>query len=315
MPAMPAMRDTLTVFGSINIDIAVRVARLPGAGETQLGGEARLSPGGKGANQAHAARRFGAPTQMIGAVGDDVFASPALAGLLASGVDLGGVRTLAGRATGLACIAVTPQGENSIVVASGANAEVQAGFVSDAQLDRTRLLLLQMEVPFAQSLALALRARARGCAVVLNAAPMVDAQIPSEAVDWLVVNRVELDQLCAGHSVSGGEPRERALLLAARLGIDMALTLGSEGALLARRDGRSHACPALAVEVVDTTGAGDTFAGVFGAALVLGLPAARALHSAVVAASLACRHAGAQSAQPQRLQIDAAVGAEPTDLS
>ncbi len=300
-------RDTVTVFGSINLDIAVRVARLPQAGETQLGGDARMSPGGKGANQAHAARRFGLPVQMIGAVGDDAFAAPALAGLRASGVDVSGVRTLPGMATGLACIAVTPEGENSIVVAPGANAGVCAHFVTDAQLDHTRLVLLQMEVPFAQSLALATRARARGCTVMLNAAPMLDAQIPPHAVDWLVLNRVELDQLCAARGVTDAAPADRALKLAALLGVDVALTLGGQGALIAGRDGRRLTQPALAVEVVDTTGAGDTFAGVFGAALAAGMPEATALRAAVVAASLACRQAGAQAAQPGRQQIDAAL--------
>lgn len=302
--------DTLTVFGSINLDIAVRVERVPLAGETQLGGDARMSPGGKGANQAHAAQRFGVPVQLIGAVGDDAFAAPALAGLRASGVDLSGVQTLAGVAgmgTGLACIAVTPEGENSIVVAPGANAGVAANFVTDAQLTRTRMLLLQMEVPFAQSLVLAARARALGCKVMLNAAPMVDALIPPHAVDWLVLNRVELDQLCAARSVTGTDPAHRALKLAALLGADVALTLGGQGALIAGCDGRHLASPALAVDVVDTTGAGDTFAGVFGAALVAGLPEAAALRAAVVAASLACRHAGAQAAQPGRRQIDAAL--------
>jgi len=300
-------RDTLTVFGSINLDIAVRVERLPHAGETQLGSAARMSPGGKGANQAHAARRFGVPVELIGAVGDDAFAGPALAGLRASGVDVSGVRTLAGAPTGLACIAVTPEGENSIVVAPGANADVCANFVTDVQLTRTRLFLLQMEVPFAQSLLLAARARERGCWVMLNAAPMLDAQIPPHAVDWLVLNRVELDQLCAARAVTGAAPTERALQLALLLGVDVALTLGSQGALIAGRDGRCLAQPALAVDVVDTTGAGDTFAGVFGAALVAGLPEPAALRAAVVAASLACRHAGAQVAQPDRQQIDAAL--------
>ncbi len=303
-------RDSLTVFGSINLDIAIRVARLPQAGETQLGGAARMSPGGKGANQAHAARRFGVPVQLIGAVGDDAFAAPALAGLRASGVDVSGVRTLAGvegLATGLACIAVTPEGENSIVVAPGANAGVRADFVTDAHLDRTGLLLLQMEVPFAQSLLLAARARARGCTVMLNAAPMVDAQVPPGAVDLLVLNEVELDQLCAARAVTGAAPVQRALQLAALLGVDVALTLGRKGALTAGRDGRCLAQPAVKVDVVDTTGAGDTFAGVFGAALVAGLPEPVALRAAVVAASLACRHAGAQAAQPGRQQIDAAL--------
>jgi ribokinase len=135
----------------------------------------------------------------------------------------------------------------------------------------------------------------------------VDAQVPPGAVDWLVLNELELDQLCAARAVTGAAPVQRALQLAALLGVDVALTLGRKGALTAGRDGRCLTQPALAVEVVDTTGAGDTFTGVLGTALVSGLAEPAALGAAVVAASLACRHAGAQAAQPGRQQIDAAL--------
>jgi ribokinase len=295
----------LTVFGSINIDIAIAVPRLPRAGETQLGGNAAVSPGGKAANQAHAARLFGVETQLFGAVGNDSFAAPALASLRAAGVGLGGVRALAGRATGMACIAVSAEGENSIVVAPGANAFAQADWVTDTTLARPGFLLLQMEVPFAQSLALARRARALGRTVMLNAAPMVDPEIPADAIDWLLFNRVELGHICAARSIYG-DPIEQASLLARHHGIDVAVTLGDEGAVIAGRNGRRLTCRALKGFVFDTTGAGDTFAGVLAAALLCGQPEAQALHCAVVAASLSCRRTGAQSAQPTRSQIEAA---------
>src|SRR6185369_6087177 len=134
----------LTVFGSINLDIAVRVARLPLPGETLLGSQAQVSPGGKGANQAHAACLFGAATRLIGAVGRDAFADSALRHLREAGVDLSGVRQLDDADTGLATIAVAGGGENSIIVAPGANARVQAAWVSPQQLGETRMLLLQM---------------------------------------------------------------------------------------------------------------------------------------------------------------------------
>lgn len=305
----------LTVFGSINVDIAVTVPRLPRAGETQLGGEATTSPGGKGANQAHAARLFGVDTQLFGGVGNDSFAEPALASLRAAGVDLAGVQALAGSATGMACIAVSADGENSIVVAPGANAFAHADWVTDTTLARTGFLLLQMEVPFAQSLALARRARALGRTVMLNAAPMVDPGIPADAIDWLIVNKIELGQICAARSIHGIDSIEQASLLAHHLEVDVALTLGAEGAAIAGRDGRRLTCRALQGPVVDTTGAGDTFAGVLAAALSCGQPEAQALHCAVVAASLSCRRTGAQSAQPTRSQIDAALLAtSPTPL-
>src|SRR5262245_20003145 len=133
----------LTVFGSINLDIAVLAPHLPGAGETVLGSHAVVSPGGKGANQAHAARLFGMTTRLVGAVGRDVFGPRALQYLQHAGVDLASVRTLDDADTGVAIIAVAEGGENSIVVAPGANRIVDADWVTPQQLADTRMLLLQ----------------------------------------------------------------------------------------------------------------------------------------------------------------------------
>jgi len=151
----------LSVFGSINLDVSVRAPQLPHAGETLLGGAALLSPGGKGANQAHAAQRFGVATRLFAMVGDDSFAAPALACLVAAGVDTGGVGVSSGDSTGLALITVSEAGENTIVVASGANLAARAAQVSDAVLKDSRVLLLQLELAPAESFALAERAAAR----------------------------------------------------------------------------------------------------------------------------------------------------------
>ena len=168
------MTRALLVFGSINLDLSLPVPRLPAVGETLLGGAALLSPGGKGANQAHAARRYGAVVRMAGAVGADALADAALAGLKAAGVDLTGVRRLPGEATGVALIQVTPGGDNAIAVGPGANARVKAADVDDAALAGVELLL-QGEVPLAESMALARRAKARGARVTLNLAPAHEA--------------------------------------------------------------------------------------------------------------------------------------------
>lgn len=312
----------LLVFGSINLDLVVPVASWPRPGETVLGGALLTGPGGKGANQAHAAQRYlGTPrgpegrVSLFGAVGADAFAEPALAGLRAAGVDLAGVRRETGCATGVALISVRGSGENSIVVAPGANARPQAAWVDDGLLAACGALLLQMELPPAESLALAQRAKRQGVPVLLNAAPWTAGEpLPAGVLDWLVVNEGELAQAAAGRGLGTGAPLHAeapaaAVHLAGALGCGVLLTLGAHGALLADAGGVRAQAPALPVDVVDTTGAGDTCCGVFAAALAEGRPAAEALHRAVVAASLACTRWGAQSAQPLRAEIDAALGA------
>jgi len=295
----------LLVFGSINLDLSIPVPRLPALGETLLGSAALVAPGGKGANQAHAARLFGCDVQLFGAVGDDALRAPALRLLADAAVDLAGVRVLPGVSTGLASIVVTPGGDNAIVVSPGANGMARAEHVSDAALQAAQLVLLQMEVPVEQSLQLARRAKRFGCTVVLNLAPAraLDT-LDVAAVDWLVLNQTELAQLAAAWQLHAASPREQATLIATRRGLQVVLTLGAAGALLCARDGGIMAADALPGPVVDSTGAGDTFTGVFAAALAEGATPQQALRCGVVAAGLACRQAGAQTAQPRRAQID-----------
>lgn len=311
----------LMVFGSINADLSVHVPHLPRPGETLLGDSLRISPGGKGANQAHAAQRFGVATQLAGAVGDDAFAAPALAGLRAAGVDLQQVQQLKAQATGVACISVAADGENSIVVAPGANARLQAGWVADTALAGCRALLLQMEVPPAQSFALARRMRQHGGLVLLNAAPWIGAALQPGQLDWLIVNTVELQAACvqigvgvgAGVGVAGHQVLQQARALAAALACRLLLTQGADGAsIIGSTAGADLHQPALrGVRIVDTTGAGDTCAGVFGAALCEGQPEAQALALAVAAAGLACEGDGAQAPQPDRAAIQAALARLP----
>jgi len=297
----------LTVFGSINLDVSVGCAHLPRPGETLLGTDALLSPGGKGANQAHAARRFGVPVRLFGTVGGDAFAGPALAKLADSGVDLSGVAVSGADATGLATITVNQAGENAIIVAPGANLASCASQVPNAVLRASGVLLLQLEVPWPESLALARRARSAGCKVVLNASPLQQhAALELDAVDLLIVNGVELGQLCAQHGIDGS-PMQRARRLADTQHIDVLVTLGADGSFLMQADGQHIHARALPVQAVDTTGAGDTYAGVLCAAMACGEPPQQAMAFASVAASLACLRAGAQVAQPTRAEIDARI--------
>jgi ribokinase len=286
------------VFGSINLDLVVRVARLPRPGETLAGASFATSPGGKGANQALAARRAGAAVAMFGAVGRDAFAAPALALLDAAGVDLAGVRAT-DAATGVALIHVDDAGQNAITVVPGANALACAADVPDAVLGPATMLMLQFETPHAESLALAERARARGTRVVLNPAPAALLS-PAwlDAIDVLIVNETEAGEVARPLGLPA-TPREFAAALSARRGLVVVATLGGEGAFAAAA-GIGYRLPALEVEARDTVGAGDAFAGALVAALDRGEDVDTALALATAAGSIACTRPGAQAALPSR---------------
>ncbi len=219
----------LVVFGSINLDLVARVGRSPLPGETLAGSEFFAAPGGKGANQALAARRAGAEVALFGAVGRDDFAAQAQAGLRAAGVDLAGVVEVAAP-TGVALIHVADSGENSIVVVPGANALARAAQAGDA-LTGAGTLLMQLEVPIAEVDALARRARACGVRCVLNAAPA--QTLPRsllESLDLLIVNEHEAAALAAAADLPR-EPERLARVLADRYGLQTVVTLGARGAL------------------------------------------------------------------------------------
>jgi ribokinase len=295
----------LLVFGSINLDIAIRTPRLPAPGQTVLGEAALISPGGKGANQAHAACRDGMATVLVGAVGRDAFAEPALALLREAGVDLSLLQRFDG-ATGCATIAVDAGGENQIVVAPGANLGLRADHVPDATLRSARAVLLQMETPPEQNALLLARARAAGCLTLLNNAPALplDAALLA-AVDVLVVNEGELRVTAEVDSPPAAPAHETLVALARRHALTVVLTRGAEGVLASVAGAPPLSVTALPVKGVDTTGAGDTFCGVLAASLAQGAALATALRRANAAAALACTRPGAQAAQPGRAEIDA----------
>ena len=264
------------VFGSINLDLVARVSAIPRPGETLLGRSLDTLPGGKGANQALAARNAGAQVAVFGAVGRDAFADVALANLARAGVDLAGVARV-DKPTGVALINVDARGENAITVVPGANARALASQVPDDVLASSNTLLMQLEVPVDEVATLARRARSRGMRVLLNGAPAT--ALPLELldnVDFLVVNEHE-EATC-------GAGRDR---------VSVVLTLGARGAQLDWQGSRHDVAPP-SVEVVDSTGAGDALCGAFAAALDRGASPPQALHEGVRAGALACTHAGAQ---------------------
>ncbi|MBM3488570.1 MAG: ribokinase [Alphaproteobacteria bacterium] len=299
----------IVVFGSINVDLVIRVAAQPRPGETVLAPGYRLVPGGKGANQALAARRAGAEVKMYGAVGDDGFATVALGGLRAAGVDLTGIAVVA-QPTACAAITVDAAGENQIAVASGANLAARADQVPDAVLGPGTTLVLQLEVALEETARLIARAKARGTRVVLSAAPA--RALPAAllaGVDLLLVNRIEAVMLAEAACLGGADATGAATALARAFGPTVVVTLGGEGARAVTAAGITRV-PSLPITPVDTTGAGDAFAGVLAAALDRGHPLAEALRRASVAGALACLEEGAQTL-PDAAAIEAALAALP----
>jgi ribokinase len=289
----------IVVVGSVNLDLVVTAPTLPQPGETVLGGDLRTVPGGKGANQAVAAARAGARCAFIGAVGQDAFAQPLRDNLAAAGVALRGLRTVPGP-SGVALITVDAAAENSIVVAPGANAQLSGLDAEDrAAIAAADVLLCQLEIPLTTVRQAAIVARAAGTMVVLNAAPA--RALPAElldAVDILVVNEVE----AAAVAAAGWSTDVLTALLAVVPRV--VLTLGARGAAYADRDGTRLDVDAPRIDAVDTTAAGDAFAGAFVVALAERRPVAEALRWACAAGAACARRPGASSALPTRDDID-----------
>ena len=297
----------VTVVGSLNMDLIARSPRIPQPGETIIGGDFHTAPGGKGANQAVAAARLGARVSMIGRVGRDAFAGPLLDNLSAAGVDHTFVIQDSEAATGVALIVVDDAGENSIVVASGANMRLSPADVDGAEavIADADALLLQLESPLETVIRAAEVARAHGVTVILNPAPA--RSLPAELlamVDVLIPNESETS-LLTGLPVSNQAEAETAATALRELGVGtVILTLGERGALLAREE-EAEQVPAFEVTPVDTTAAGDAFVGGFTVAMAGGQPLAEAVRWGNAAGALATTKLGAQPSLPTRQDLEA----------
>lgn len=293
------MTARVCIVGSINMDLVVRTPRLPAPGETLMGGPFARFPGGKGANQAVAAARAGASVAIIGAVGDDEHGMAMRKTLADNAVDVSRVATHVHAATGVALITVDDGGENTIVVAPGANAAVSPAAVasaSDAIVDAD-VLLAQLEVPLESVAKAASIARAAKTRVMLNAAPA--RTLPRDLLallDVLIVNRGEA-ALIAGRPAAE-DPELLAKMLQERGVPEIVITLGGDGALHAGE--RATRVPAFHVEPVDTVGAGDAFAGAFAAGIASNMPTETALRFAAAAGALATTKQGAIPSLPTR---------------
>ena len=295
------MTRRIAVIGSTNVDLFARVPHHPAPGETVLGGGGQRAPGGKGANQALAARLQGADVTFVGAVGSDSDAEVALGHLRRAGVELSRVKIAPAAPTGLAIITVADGGENTIVVVPGANTSVTPADAESAQarLDADDLVLLQGELPRETTEAAIRRADAGGTRVVLNLAPW--GELDPEAlrmVDPLVVN--EHEGRAVADAVGVGtveEPSELAATLVSAGMRSVVLTLGARGAVVADHSG-SQVISAPSVPVVDTTGAGDAFTGGLVARLAAVEDLAAAASHAARVGAYSVRYPGAQPSYP-----------------
>ena len=292
----------ILVAVSANLDFVIRAGHIPGPGETVLGRDFQTFPGGKGANQAVAcARSGGVTTHLLAALGNDAFARPIEASLIAANVVLRDVR-IEGHPTGTAFICVSNEAENAITVAPGANAYLLPEHL--VELDGFTHLLMQLETPVATVAAYAAAARSAGLTVVLNAAP---AQNLSGAllshIDILVVNEGELASIAA----QSGSVAE----CLARIDVPtVVVTLGHRGCC-ARHRGQFYFQNAFSIDAIDTTAAGDTFCGAMTGALCTGKSFGEALHAASAASALACLALGAQSSIPSHADVQAWLAQSP----
>lgn len=298
----------ITVFGSINMDLVATTPRLPKPGETVPGTGFATAAGGKGANQALAARRAGASVRMVGAVGRDEFAAPALDLLDKAGADLSGVARVDGP-TGTALILVGGDGENMIAVVPGANGTLSPSQAAEAVSSSQPgdILMLQLEVPTASVKAALEAAKAQGVRTVLNTAPLIaEAAELAKLADIVIANETEFELLVGREALTSEEREEMLLQMHKDTGQILIITLGAEG-VVAAEGGSLHRTKGLKIEPVDTVGAGDTFCGYLAASLDAGLALGEALRRAAVAGSLACLKAGAQPSIPDAGEVAASL--------
>jgi ribokinase len=296
----------LAVIGSCNVDLTTFTDRFPNPGETIFGTRFDLGFGGKGANQAVAARLCGAEVAMVARVGNDLFGPGTIRNFESLDIDATYVRTLEGMSSGVAPIFVDPTGQNRIIVVSGANDHVTPKDVDEAAplLRRTGCIVLQFEIPL-ETVYYAIRfARAHDIRCIVNPAPGRPVQFEQLAgVDYFVPNESEAETITGMPVRSLDEARTCARTLLDRGVRKVILTLGANGALLASEAGMEHV-PAFAVKTVDTTGAGDAFIGSFATFLGEGLDEREAVRRANLYAALSTTGVGTQKSFVTRARFD-----------
>jgi ribokinase len=299
-------RKPIVVVGSINIDLVARAERIPLVGETVHSNDFQMHPGGKGANQAVAAARLGQHVRMVGRVGTDAFGEELRAQLVRSGVDVSGVRPSKGP-SGVAVIAVAPNGDNAIVVTPGANGLVTPKDIDDNEeaIRNAGIVLTQLETPLETIEHLATVCNRANVPLILDPSPA--RELPKELlrnVSWLTPNETEI--VCCVSEMKIVANHDPAEIVAALLkwSKGVVLKMGSRGAYLATRDGECHQVSAFSVDAVDTTAAGDAFNGAFAVGLMLGKSPLESAQFAAAAAAVSVTRVGAQPSMPTMDEVN-----------
>ena len=299
------MKNKIVVVGSTNMDMVVKTGHIPKPGETVLGGTFFMNPGGKGANQAVAVARLGGDVTFISKIGNDIFGKQSSKIFDDEGVDIGGIYAEMNSPSGIALITVDDKGENSIVVAPGANAFLNDENVQDAfdKYPQAGVLLVQLEIPMETVEAAITYARSKQITVILNPAPM-NAAVSNflDKIDIITPNAHEAEAL-SNHPITDVDSAVVAAKKIQALGVrTVIITLGEEGAILLTGEDVQH-IEAPKVEAVDSTAAGDVFNGAFAVALSEGKSLKHAVTFACRAAAIAVTKMGAQSSIPYRNEI------------
>lgn len=304
------MKPHIAVVGSINMDLVFRTPRIPAAGETLTGHSFHQIQGGKGANQAVAAARMGAELSFVACVGDDGFGTSSLRALEQDGIATNAIRQVTQCATGVAGILLDDAGQNRIVLAPGANAQLNKVDIDAAihTLAQAQLLVCQLESPLDTVLYAIDCAKNAGLAVLLNPAPAqaLEDKVLAQ-VDYLVLNETEASFLSGQTVTDGASAQSAAEVLQQRGANVVVITMGALGVLVAEKGNASLAylLPAYVVNVVDTTGAGDTFVGALAVAIAEAQELRAASMFAQSAAALAVTQLGAQTSIPHRKAVEA----------
>ncbi len=307
--------SVVTIVGSLNIDLVIRASHCPSKGETIIGGPFGMAGGGKGSNQALEVARLNARSYIIGCVGDDDFGRRLRSVLTENGVDCSHLQTKKESATGTAVITVTDEGENSIIIAQGANNLLNEKDIYDAKklFESSDSALFQMESPTPTVVAGLKLARQTGCRTFLSAEPPFS--LPNEAwknIDYMILNEKSLSFYTGNHDNNADVETMARELLARGVGC-LVVTQSSKGGMIIEREGEAFSFEAFNIRSVDNTGARDAFCAGLCVALGEGRPLKLAAKFGSACAALACTKIGAHPSLPWRHQVGALLGESAID--